>query len=523
MAFEPETIFTPEALNFAALLERIFGQRRKQLLDARKIRQQQFDAGVLPNFLPQTAYIRNSDWKIAPVPQDLECRKVEITGPASRMDMVVNALNSGADCYMADVEDSESPTWQNIVRGQLNLYNVIRAKAGEVLHKKPDKEYKLNEKTAVLLFRPRGWHLEEKHCLVDGQPMSALLFDLGMYAYRNAQVLLQKGTGVYLYLPKMESRFEARLANDVCSFIEDRLWLPRGTIKVTVLIETLPAAFEMHEILWELNRGRHAAGLNCGRWDYIFSYIKTFGSHRDRLLPDRSALTMNQAFLKAYVNLLVQICHRRGAHAMGGMAAQIPSKNPEKNRIAEAKLRADKAREVMAGHDGTWVAHPASVPIAREIFNLDFLAGKSNQLEALRDDVKVTTEDLLNPVTGEVTVDGLRANISVAIQYLAAWLSGTGCVPINDLMEDAATAEISRMQVWQWIKHRAWISDFHNYVTLEFVFMLIGEELDKIKTAVGYARYSSGQYQRAANIFFTMVKRPEPPEFFTLIAYDLLE
>jgi malate synthase len=465
------------------------------------------DSGVLPDFLAETAHIRQADWKVAPIPQDLQDRRVEITGPVDRK-MIINAFNSGANVFMADFEDSNSPTWQNNLEGQTNLRDAVR---GTISFSSPEgKNYRLNPAVATLMVRPRGWHLDERHFTVDGKAISASLFDFGLFFFHNAQALIDKGTGPYFYLPKMESHLEARLWNDVFCFAQDELGIPRGTIRATVLIETILAAFEMDEILYELRD--HSAGLNCGRWDYIFSFIKKFRKRPDFVLPDRSTVTMEKHFLKSYVDLLIQTCHRRGIHAMGGMAAQIPIKNdPEANERALDKVRQDKLREVSAGHDGTWVAHPGLVSVAREIF--DAHMPKPNQIEKKRGDVRVTAKDLLTVPEGPITAEGLRWNIDVGLQYLESWLRGSGCVPIYDLMEDAATAEISRAQVWQWLHHGVRLSDGRT-VSKELVRSVISEQRDRLRGA---------RATEAANIFDSMITSSEFPEFLTLVAYDSID
>src|SRR5579864_1676276 len=443
-------ILTPDALAFLAELHRRFNGRRLELLAARQARQARWDAGEAPDFLPETKAVRDGDWRVAPIPADLQDRRVEITGPTDRK-MVINALNSGAKVFMADFEDANAPTWANMVEGQVNQKDRW---AGQLRHVDPQtgKSYALAGKPAVLLVRPRGWHLPEKHVRVDGQPTSGSLVDFGLYFFHNAKPTLGQGTGPYFYLPKMESHLEARLWNDVFVYAQERLGIPNGTIKATVLIETLPAAFEMDEILYELRD--HMAGLNCGRWDYIFSYIKRLRRHPEALTPDRAAMGMGAAFLAAYSLKLIQTCHRRGAFAMGGMAAQIPVKgDAAANEAAFAKVRADKEREAGDGHDGTWVAHPDLVPIAMEVF--DRLMPTPNQLSKLREDVSVSRADLLKVHEGQRTEHGLRENIRVGVQYIEAWLRGRGAVPLYNLMEDAATAEISRCQIWQWIQQGA--------------------------------------------------------------------
>jgi len=510
MAFriEVETqVLTPEACEFLIKLAREFEPRRKELLGRRRVRQQKIDAGQMPDFLPETAHIRQQEWRVAPIPPDLLDRRVEITGPVDRK-MIINALNSGASVFMADFEDSNSPTWQNNLEGQINLRDAVE---GTISYVSPEgKSYELNSRVATLLVRPRGWHLEERHFPVDGRPMSASLFDFGLYFFHNAARLIEKGTGPYFYLPKLESHLEARLWNDVFCFAQDEVGIPRGTIRATVLIETILAAFEMDEILYELRD--HSSGLNCGRWDYIFSFIKKFRNHPNFVLPDRSTVTMEKHFLKSYVDLLIRTCHRRGIHAMGGMAAQIPIKNdPVASEKAIDKVLQDKLREVHAGHDGTWVAHPGLVPIAKEVF--DAHMKEPNQISRRRDDVRVSAKDLLTVPSGNITEEGLRWNIDVGLQYLESWLRGSGCVPIYNLMEDAATAEISRAQVWQWVKHGAKLSDGRP-ITPEMVRCVIVEQRDKLKGA---------RSEEAAEIFDHMMTSPDFAEFLTLVAYDYIE
>jgi malate synthase len=447
-------LLTPAALTFLAKLHRCFDSRRHERLAARRERQAFFDAGGLPDFREDTAELRKADWRVAPLPAALRDRRVEITGPTDPK-MVINALNSGASCYMADFEDSTSPTWPNLITGQLALRDAIDGTlefTAPTINGVAGKQYTLKpfEEQAVLIVRPRGWHLDEKHVLVDGEKLSASLFDLGLFAFHNAHALAAKDRGPYFYLPKLQSMEEAQLWNDVLDHIEAELKLPAGQLKVTVLIETLPAVFEMDEILYVL-RSR-IAGLNCGRWDYVFSYIKTFRKHRDKVLPERGQVTMTQPFLRAYSELLIQTCHKRGAHAMGGMAAQIPiSGDDAANEAALAKVRADKLREVTAGHDGTWVAHPALIPLAKQIF--DERMPEANQHAVCREEVLVTRDDLIRPSLGTITRTGFENNVEVCVRYLAAWLDGNGCVPIHWLMEDAATAEIARAQLWQWLHH----------------------------------------------------------------------
>jgi malate synthase len=508
-------ILTPDALSFVADLQRRYNRRRLEVLAARCQRQAAFDAGEDPAFLAETADVRRSDWRVAPLPADLQDRRVEITGPVDRK-MVINALNSGASCYMADFEDSHSPTWEATLEGQNNLRDAVN----RTIEFEGDagKRYSLNPHTASLLVRPRGWHLTEKHLLVDGQRMSASLFDFGLFLYHNARTLLASGAGPYFYLPKLQSHQEARLWNDVFVAAQKSLGLPVGTIRATVLIETILAAFEMDEILYELRD--HAAGLNCGRWDYIFSFIKTFRRRPDRVLPDRAQVTMTTHFMRAYSLLAIQTCHRRGASAMGGMAAQIPIKNdPQANEQALTKVRADKRREAQDGHDGTWVAHPGLVAIAKQEF--DAAMPSPNQIDRLRDDVTIAAADLLRPVEGTITEEGLRLNIRVGVQYLEAWLGGNGCVPLYNLMEDAATAEISRTQVWQWLHNGARLADGRT-VSFEHFRQVFDEELDRIRAEVGEAHYRTGKFPAAAELFKQIIEQEELEEFLTLKAYEHL-
>ncbi|HEX4046650.1 MAG TPA: malate synthase A, partial [Elusimicrobiota bacterium] len=474
-------------------------------------RQGRLDAGERPDFPAETAELRRSAWTVRPAPADLRDRRVEITGPVDRK-MVINALNSGAKVFMADFEDSHSPAWDGTLQGQINLSDAIRR---TISFTSPEgKSYTLKDATATLLCRPRGWHLEEKHVLVDGEPVSASLFDFGLYFFRNAKELLARGSGPYFYLPKLESRHEARLWNDVFLHSQEALGLPVGTIRATVLIETILAAFEMDEILYELKE--HSAGLNCGRWDYIFSVIKKFSARPEFVLPDRARVTMTTRFLRSYSRLLIETCHKRGAHAMGGMAAQIPIKDdPAANEAALAKVRADKEREAGDGHDGTWVAHPGLVPVAAEVF--DRLMPGPNQLDKRLPGLKITAEDLLAVPEGPITEGGLRLNLSVGVQYLASWLSGSGCVPINNLMEDAATAEISRAQVWQWIHHRASLDDGRP-VTLALARAALAEELAKLKGS----RLSREKLESAARLFDEMFASDRFTEFLTIPAYERL-
>jgi len=509
-------ILTPAAVRFAASLERKFGARRLELLEKRQVRQIEINAGKMPDFLTETKSVRESDWKVAPIPKDLLNRKVEITGPVERK-MMINALNSGANVFMADFEDSNSPTWQNNIEGHINLRDAVNR---TISFKSPEgKDYKLSDKIATLLVRPRGWHLNEKHMKVDNKEISASLFDFGLYFFHNAKALIKNGTGPYFYLPKMESHLEARLWNDVFNFSQDELKIPRGTIRATVLIETILAAFEMDEILYELKD--HSAGLNCGRWDYIFSFIKKFREKPEFLLPDRVQVTMDKAFLKAYVELLIKTCHRRGIHAMGGMAAQIPIKSdPTANEAAIEKVRQDKLREVKAGHDGTWVAHPGLIQIAMDIFNQNMKS--ENQLDVKREEVQITAKDLLAVPKGDITEMGLRKNVNVGILYIESWLRGQGCVPLYYLMEDAATAEISRTQVWQWIHHHAKMTNGAQ-VTAELIGKIVKEELSEIEKALGTEKFKSGKFKLASEIFYEMSTRKECPDFLTIEAYKYLD
>ncbi len=512
---EPE-VLTPECMAFIADLSRRYGPRVLELLAARRAMQTRYDSGYRPRFLAETRTIRESLWTVAELPADLADRRVEITGPVDRK-MIINALNSGASVFMADFEDSNSPTWTNVLDGQVNLMDAVR---GTITYDDPEtgKSYRLKETTAVLMVRPRGWHLLEKHFEVDARPISAALFDFGVFLFHNAKALIAKGTGPYFYLPKLQSHLEARLWNEVFVHSEGALGLPPGTIKATVLIETLPAAFEMDEILWELRD--HAAGLNCGRWDYIFSFIKVHRNDAVGVLPDRSQVTMDQGFLRAYAQLLIRTCHRRGAHAMGGMAAQIPIKgDPAANDAAIAKVVADKRREVGDGHDGTWVAHPGLVPIAREVF--DAAMAGPNQLSKLREDVTFGESDLLAVPRGTRTEAGLRWNLRVGVQYLEAWLRGVGCVPLYNLMEDAATAEISRTQIWQWLHHAAKLDDGRT-VDTALVRELLASEMAAVRAEVGPARYDGGRFTNAIALFERLIFSPTFEEFLTVPAYELL-
>ena len=509
-------VLTPECMAFVAGLARRFGPRVAELLEARRAMQTRYDTGYRPRFLTETRTIRESAWTVAPLPAELRDRRVEITGPVDRK-MIINALNSGASVFMADFEDSNSPTWTTVLDGQANLRDAVR---GTIAYDDPDtgKNYRLRENPAVLMVRPRGWHLVEKHVALDARPIPAALFDFGVFLFHNAMALIAKGTGPYFYLPKLQSHLEARLWNEVFVESETSLGLPSGTIKATVLIETLPAAFEMDEILWELRD--HAAGLNCGRWDYIFSFIKVHRNDAMAILPDRSQITMDQGFLRAYAQLLIKTCHRRGAHAMGGMAAQIPIKgDPAANGAAIAKVVADKRREVGDGHDGTWVAHPGLVPIAREVF--DAVMRGPNQLAKLREDVAVAESDLLAVPRGTRTETGVRWNLRVGVQYLEAWLRGVGCVPLYNLMEDAATAEISRTQIWQWLHHSARLDD-GRAVDASLVRELLASEMASVRTEVGPARYDGGRFTDAVALFERLIFSPTFEEFLTIPAYELL-
>lgn len=513
---EYSEILTADALRFVAKLVRQFSTRRLALLQRRVTIQARLNSGSTPTFLPETEEIRKASWKIAPLPSDLQDRRVEITGPASDIKMVINALNSGANVFMADFEDAQSPTWENTIQGQINLRNALN---GTITYVNADRKvYRLNTTVATLMVRPRGWHLPEKHVLIDGQPISASLFDFGLFFYHNFATLLRKGTGPYFYLPKIENHLEARLWNDVFLFAQQELGIPPGTIKATVLIETILAGFEMDEILYELQE--HSAGLNCGRWDYIFSVIKKFHNNKSFILPERSLITMDKGFLAAYVKLLIKTCHRRGAQAMGGMSAFIPIKNDDvANQAALEKVRIDKEREATEGHDGTWVAHPGLVEVAKQVF--DKRMPGMNQFHILRQEDKITSADLLSIPKGHITENGLRSNINIGIQYIEAWLHGSGAVPLNNLMEDAATAEISRAQVWQWIRHHAVLADGRT-VSLQFVQELIKEEVENIRVSVGSQRYHAGNFEAARKLFEELVACGNFADFLTLSAYEYL-
>ncbi len=511
-------ILTPEAMAFVAMLQRAFGRRREELLALRAKRQADFDAGKLPDFLPETRAVREGDWTCAPVGADIADRRVEITGPVDRK-MIVNALNSGAQVFMADFEDANTPRWDNNIQGHINLRDAIRRRIDFV---SPEgKTYALKDKVAALFVRPRGWHLPEKHVKIDGQPVSGGIFDFALYFFHNASEQVARGSGPYFYLPKLESHLEARLWNDIFVMAQDEIGIPTGTIKATVLIETILAAYEMDEILFELRE--HSAGLNCGRWDYIFSCIKKFRNNHDFCLADRALVTMTTHFLKSYAELCIKTCHRRNIHAMGGMAAQIPVKNDEvANREAFAKVKADKEREATYGHDGTWVAHPGLVPVALEAFNR--LMPTPNQIALTkRDDVQVGAADLVKFEPEQpITERGLRLNINVAIQYIGAWLAGQGAVPIFNLMEDAATAEISRSQVWQWIRSPKGRLDDGRKVTKEMVAAMIPEEMRKIRDLLGDS-FGEGKYDDAATIFADLVNNDTFVEFLTLPAYERID
>jgi malate synthase len=505
-----ERVLTREALAFLAELERRFGGERKRLLARRAELQAKLDQGWTPDFLAETKSVRDGDWIVAPIPRDLTDRRVELTGPVDRK-MVINALNSGANVYMADFEDASTPSWANLIEGQINLMDAVRR---DIAFADPatGKQYRLDARTATLLVRPRGWHLPEAHLLVDGEPMTGALLDFGLYFFHNAKELRQRGTGAYFYLPKLEGHLEARLWNDIFVFAQTRLGLPKGTVRATVLIETIMAAFEMDEIIYELRD--HMGGLNCGRWDYIYSFIKKFAQHPAMVLPDRAQVTMTTHFLQSYVRLLIKTCHRRNIHAMGGMAAQIPIKNdPAANDAAMAKVRADKEREVSEGHDGTWVAHPGLVALAKEVF--DKAMPQANQIARKRQDVHVTAADLLRVPAGSITEAGLRANVNVGLGYVESWLRGSGCVPLYNLMEDAATAEISRSQVWQWVRHGAKLEDGRT-VTRALAHQLLEEELDKLKRAAAPGH----RYDDAARLFRELVDAERFVEFLTLPAYE---
>jgi malate synthase len=511
-----EEILTEEALEFVVKLQRNFNKRRLELLAARVEKQKQIDSGKLPDFLPETKNIRESEWVAAPIPADLQDRRVEITGPVDRK-MIINALNSGAKVFMSDFEDSNSPFWNNNIEGQINLRDAIRKTIS--FKNEAGKEYKLNEITAVLMVRPRGWHLPEKHVTVDGEVMSGSLFDFGLFFFHNAKQLIANGTGPYFYLPKMESHLEARLWNDVFVFAQNELEIPQGTIKATVLIETITATFELHEIIYELRE--HMAGLNCGRWDYIFSYIKKLRNLNGYVLPDRGQVTMAVPFMAAYSKLVIQTCHKRRVHAMGGMSAFIPIKNNEaENNAAIEKVRVDKVREVTNGHDGTWVAHPGLVSVAMDVFNANMTT--PNNYSITREGEVTTQKDLLTAPEGTISEAGLRMNINVGILYIESWLRGVGAAALHNLMEDAATAEISRTQVWQWIKNGSKLNDGRT-VTYELFKEILPSELENVKAYVGENAYNSVTMKRAIEIFDELVQQGDYKEFLTLPAYEEID
>lgn len=517
---EYDRVLTHRAMLFIADLERRFGGQRRILLENRKLAQMRFDDGELPSFPLETEHIRKSVWEVAPVPKALQDRRVEITGPVDRK-MMINALNSGAKMFMADFEDASSPTFANMVEGQANMIDYADGNLAfddEVR----GKSYRLNDETATMIVRPRGWHLEEAHVTVDGNPISASLFDFGLHIFHNGKKLMEQERGPFYYLPKMENYQEARLWNDVFNFAQAALGIPNGTIKSTVLIETLPAAFQMDEILYVMRN--HIVGLNCGRWDYIFSYIKTLRNHPEYVLPDRAQVGMDRAFLKAYSLKLIQTCHRRRAHAMGGMAAQIPVKGDEEaNTAAFDKVRADKKREAQQGHDGTWVAHPDLVPVAMEVFDAEM--PQANQVLSQRQFPNITEASLLTPHAGTVTEAGIRTNISVGIEYTAAWLRGKGAVPIHNLMEDAATAEISRSQLWQWLTHGTEFETADGGTetfTADAFDRLLNDELGKIESALGDNAYADGRYPEATDVFVATATGNTLADFLTLPAYDVL-
>jgi malate synthase len=510
-------VLVPEAMELVATLHRAFDARRIELLAAREERQARLDAGERPDFLPETADVRAGDWTVAPVPADMQDRRAEITGPVDRK-MIINALNSGAKAFMADFEDSNTPTWANVIAGQINLRDAVLT---TITFEGGGKSYQLNDQTATLLVRPRGWHLMEKHFTVDGEPVAGGIFDFALYMYHSAKPKIASGSGPYFYLPKLESHLEARLWNDIFVMTQDELGIARGTIKATVLIETILAAFEMDEILYELRD--HSSGLNCGRWDYIFSCIKKFRTRPDFVLADRALVTMTTHFMNSYSLLCIKTCHRRNAHAMGGMAAQIPIKNdPEANEAALEKVRQDKVREANNGHDGTWVAHPGLVHIALEAFDA-VMGDKPNQIDRKLEDVAITADDLLNfGPEGPITEAGVRTNINVGVQYLGAWLAGVGCVPIHNLMEDAATAEISRSQLWQWIHNEKGVLDDGRKIDVPMFRDLLAEEMVKIKDELG-ANYDAGRYEEAARLFDEISTADRLVDFLTLPAYRMID
>lgn len=510
-------ILSDDALQFIVELHRKFNKERLVRLEARKEVQQKIDRTGKLDFFDETKSIREGNWRVATIPKDLEDRRVEITGPVDRK-MVINALNSGAHVFMADFEDSNTPSWKNQILGQLNLYDAVR-RTITYTDFNSGKPYQLNDKVATIMVRPRGWHMLDKHLLVDGEQVSGSLLDFGLYIFHNAVYLLSNKSGPYFYLPKIEHYLEARLWNSVFEFAEKYLQLPKGCIKATVLIETIPAVFQLHEILWELKE--HSAGLNCGRWDYIFSFIKKFKKVPGYIFPDRMQVTMTVPFMKAYTKLVVQTCHRRGIHAMGGMAAQIPIKNDElANTAALEKVRLDKLREVLNGHDGTWVAHPGLVSVAMEVFDKHMTS--ANQIDILRDDFVVSAQELLLVPDGQITEEGLRHNINVAILYIESWLRGSGAAAIYNMMEDAATAEISRTQVWQWLKYSVTLSS-GQVVSPSLVDTFINEELEKIKQMVGVHAYATGRFCEAVTLFKGLVFSDECEEFLTTNSYSLID
>ncbi|ANQ48720.1 malate synthase A [Flammeovirga sp. MY04] len=517
MMMDHEAILTDEALNFVAALHKRFNKRRLALLEARTKRQEELDSGKLPNFLAATAYIRNSEWTVAEVKKDIQDRRVEITGPVDRK-MIINALNSGANVFMADFEDANSPTWTNCMEGQQNLKDAVN-KTISFTHPVTAKVYSLNNEIATLFVRPRGWHLEEKHLEYDGKACSGSLVDFGLYFFHNAKTLLENGSAPYFYLPKIESHLEARLWNDIFIYAQEYIDIPQGSIKATVLIETILAAFEMDEILYALKE--HSAGLNCGRWDYIFSYIKKLRNIPGYTLPDRAKVTMNVHFMKSYCELLIQTCHKRNAFAMGGMAAQIPIKDDQKaNQKAIDKVAKDKTREALAGHDGTWVAHPGLVSVAREVF--DRYMGAPNNIKKPVEFKKITAKDLLKVPEGDITLKGLRTNIDVGIQYISKWLDGQGAVPIYNLMEDAATAEISRSQVWQWIKNNAKTDD-GQLIDEQLYHQVADDVMKHFRTIMGEEKFNQSKLQKAKDIFDQLVLTDEFVEFLTLPAYQQID
>ena len=511
---ESQEIFSEDANNFVENLHKKFDTKINTLLEERKKRQKSFDEGSLPDFLDDTKEIRESEGKVRPIPNDLLDRRVEITGPVDRK-MIINALNSDVKVFMADFEDSLSPTWENVANGQKNLFDAVRR---TISFENPEngKKYKLNDEIATLMCRVRGIHLKEKGLTIDGSQPYGCLVDFGYYLFHNAKELMNKNTGPYFYIPKLQSHLEARLWNDIISFAEENLNIPKGTVRVTCLIETLPAVFEMEEILYELKD--HIVGLNCGRWDYIFSYIKTFQKHSDKLLPDRYQVGMNQPFLNAYSRLLIKTCHKRGAFAMGGMAAFIPSKDPDENKIVTEKVMGDKLLETSNGHDGTWIAHPGLSDIANNVFSNAFEPGRTNQMHILREDDHINAKDLITPCEGNFTEDCFRSNIRVCLRYIEAWLRGIGCVPIYGLMEDAATAEISRSSLWQWVKHSVKLDT--GLVCSEQIFeKILDEEYNVVQEEVGQDSLASGKFSEAKSLLKDLVQSGELTDFLTLPAY----